>query len=293
MKIYRRYRQDPSPDSPVPQRRGPKYCTHRTDLQTEERIINLRRQGNSRCEIRNILRENAASVPGPTAICNISRRHGLNRLHRLQKQERRKIIMNRIGESVHIDCHQLSEGITVARPGRTYHLPGPVDGYSRPARVEVLEDKKALSVMFATLKAFNILKRQYCPEVEAVITDSEAEFDSGPAAKNRGEHPFERLLMEMAVKHRYTRPYRPQTNGKTERFWRTLKEDFIEDALYEDVDDLKNELSGFLACYNEHRPHSAYREYTACQSLKHVTNYLTFTAMTTTLILYSQFSTWG
>jgi hypothetical protein len=50
--------------------------------------------------------------------------------------------------------------------------------------------------MFATLKAFNILKLQYGPEVEAVITDSGAEFGSGLAAKNREEHPFERLLPE-------------------------------------------------------------------------------------------------
>jgi transposase InsO family protein len=61
----------------------------------------------------------------------------------------------------------------------------------------------------------------------------------------------------MAVKHRYTGPYRLKTNGKVERFWRTLKEDFIEEALYEDMDDLKNELSVFLVCYNEHGPHSA------------------------------------
>jgi transposase len=52
--------------------------------------------------------------------------------------------------------------------------------------------------------------------------------------------------MEMAVKHRYTGPYRPQTDGKTERFRKTLKEDFIEEALCEDMDDLKNELSGFF-----------------------------------------------
>jgi transposase InsO family protein len=167
------------------------------------------------------------------------------------------MIMNKIGELVHIDCHQLSKGITIAHPERTYHLLGLVDGYSRLAWVEVLEDKKALTVMFATLKALNILKRQYGVEVDAVLTDNGAEFGSGPAAKNKGEHPFERLLMEMAIKHRYTRPYRPQTNGKVERFWRTLKEDFIEDALYEDMDDLKNELSVFLVYYNEHRPHSA------------------------------------
>ncbi|MDR2691573.1 MAG: hypothetical protein LBB73_04645 [Dysgonamonadaceae bacterium] len=184
MKIYHRCRQDPGPDS-LSATAWAEYRTRRVDLQTGERIINLHRQGDSRCEIRDILRENAASVPGPTAICNICRRHGPNRLHRVQKRERMKIVMNRIGESVHIDCRQLSKGITPARPGRTCHLPGPVDGYSRPAQGEVPEDKKALTVMFATLKAFNILRRQYGPEVEAVITDSGAEFDSGPAAKKQ------------------------------------------------------------------------------------------------------------
>ncbi|MDR2690851.1 MAG: hypothetical protein LBB73_00885, partial [Dysgonamonadaceae bacterium] len=43
-------------------------------------------------------------------------------------------------------------------------------------------------MMFAALKTFNILKRQYGVEVDAVITDSGAEFGSGPAAKNREEH---------------------------------------------------------------------------------------------------------
>jgi transposase InsO family protein len=64
-------------------------------------------------------------------------------------------------------------------------------------------------------------------------------------------------LPELAGKHRYTGPYRPQTDGKTERFRKALKEDFIEEALYEDMDDLKNELSGFWVCYNEYGPHSA------------------------------------
>ena len=59
------------------------------------------------------------------------------------------------------------------------------------------------------------------------------------------------------MKHIYTKPYRPQTNGKIERFWKTLKEDFIEDALYQNLDDLKDELLGFLIYYNQHRPHSA------------------------------------
>ncbi len=61
----------------------------------------------------------------------------------------------------------------------------------------------------------------------------------------------------MEIKHVYTKPYRLQTNGKIERFWKTLKEDVIEDALYQNLDDLKEEMLGFLVYYNNHRPHSA------------------------------------
>ena len=54
---------------------------------------------------------------------------------------------------------------------------------------------------------------------EAILTDNGREVAS---PTNRSGHP---MLMELGIKHRYTRPYRPQTNGKVERFWRTLNED--------------------------------------------------------------------
>jgi len=44
--------------------------------------------------------------------------------------------------------------------------------------------------------------------------------------------------------------------GCKDGFWKTLNKDFIEDARYNDIEDLKNELIGFLVYYNEHRPHS-------------------------------------
>ena len=52
-------------------------------------------------------------------------------------------------------------------------------------------------------------------------------------------------------------PYQARHNGNVERFLKTLKEDFIECSLYEDIADLKEELLGFLVYYNEHRPHSS------------------------------------
>jgi len=257
MKIYHRYKQNPILSSLIPQKRGPRFTTRRIDIKTEEQIITYRRLGNNRYEIIEILKQNSIFAPSATTIYNVCKRHGLNKLKRPEKQARRKIIMSKIGELAHIDCHQLSKGITIDNSDKTFYLLGLIDDYSRVAWVEVLEDKKAITVMFAALKAFNILKKQFGIEIDAIMSDNGAEFGSGPHTKHKENHPFERLLMEMQMKHIYTKPYRPQTNGKIERFWKTLKEDFIQDALYQDLDDLKEELLGFLVYYNEHRPHSA------------------------------------
>ena len=71
-------------------------------------------------------------------------------------------------------------------------------------------------------------------------------ISSSYARYNKDTHPFERLLKEMQMKHSYTKPYNPQTNGKIERFWKTLKADFEEGSLFNDIDDLKEELKDII-----------------------------------------------
>ena len=258
MKIYHRYKSNPCPEALLPQKRGPKFQKRRTDIEIENMIIELRKLGNNRFEIKQILKKKYTDLaPSETTIYNICRRNNLNRLGKSEKQERRKIIMSRVGEMVHIDLHQVSKGITIAEPDQTYYILGVIDDYTRLCWLEVMDNKKALTVMFATLKAFNMLRMRYGFEIDSVMTDNGAEFGSGEFAKNKEEHPFERLLTEMEMKHIYTKPYRPQTNGKIERLWRTCKEEFLEDSLFEDKEDFKNELLGFIAYLNEYRPHSA------------------------------------
>ncbi len=77
--------------------------------------------------------------------------------------------------------------------------------------------------MFASLKCLNNTQNdQYQLKFEEILSDNGPEF--GPRINNnKNQHPFERMLIELGIKHRYTRPYRPQTNGKVERFWRTLE----------------------------------------------------------------------
>ena len=71
------------------------------------------------------------------------------------------------------------------------------------------------------------------------MSDNGAEFAS---RTQPAEHPFEAMLLELGIKHRYTRPYRPQTNGKVERFWRTLDDDVIEGATFDNLDHFAKEL---------------------------------------------------
>ena len=65
------------------------------------------------------------------------------------------------------------------------------------------------------------------------------------------------MLLELGIKHRYTRPYRPQTNGKIERFWKTLHEDLIEGTTFESPEEIRDELEQYLLYYNEKRPHQS------------------------------------
>ena len=97
--------------------------------------------------------------------------------------------------------------------------------------------------MFKTLKMINTLNVTYGLVFAEILSDNGAEFAS---RNNPQEHPFEAMLLELGIKHRYTRPYRPQTNGKIERFWRTLDDDVIEGATFDNLDHFANELFEYL-----------------------------------------------
>ena len=74
---------------------------------------------------------------------------------------------------------------------------------------------------------------------------------------SRPPHPFERLLLEWGSKHRETRPYRPQTNGKVERFWRTLNDALLDGPTFASLAAFQDELEQYLLYDNEGRPHQA------------------------------------
>ena len=264
-KYYNRYRHARADDALLPDKRGPRWKSRRTIPFIEAKVLELRRKGLNRYEIYAMLKPVLKShTPAPSTIYAISRRHGLKRLSKPMQQSKRKIIKTRAGELGHLDSHYLSKDIIVGAR-RRYYLVSVLDACTRLAWAELVEDLKSLSVMFAALKSINLLNAEYGVRFEAILTDNGPEMAT---PTNKAHHPTERMFQELGIKHRYTRPYRPQTNGKIERFWRTLNEDLLEGTTFESPEELKDELLEYLLYYNTARPHQALGGKTPLQTLE-------------------------
>jgi hypothetical protein len=253
LKYYNRYKHSGSELDLLPQKRGPKYKTRRPVESIEQKVLALREKGNNRYEIYNILKPSLKeTTPSASGIYNILKRNQVNRLSAAMKETKRKIIKEKAGELGHIDLHYLSKA--AIRDSKRCYLVCVVDDCTRIAWAEMVEDCRALSVMFATLKCFNILADHYQVRFQEVLTDNGPEFGIR-TSKAKASHPFERMLLELGITHRYIRPYRPQTNGKVERFWRTIEDDMLRDTFYQTKGELKEELLHYLYYYNHERHH--------------------------------------
>jgi hypothetical protein len=242
----------------LPSKRGPKRPHHRYPAIVNA-IIAARQAGLSRFEIHGKLAPVLKRLtPCPTAIYNICREHNMNRLRSEQKRCKRLILKEYAGELVHFDSYHLPRGLVA--DNKRYYLIGGVDDATRLAWVEVMPDMTALSAMFGGMTILRLLQDRYNVKAKAVLSDNGSEYKG----KDVLRHPFERLLSLLEVKHYYTKPYKPQSNGKIERFWRTLYEDLLEEAEYESLDKLKEELQGYMLYYNEHRPHQSLGNKTPC-----------------------------
>lgn len=254
LKYYNRFKQSGKDCDLLPRKRGPKYRTRRPFQFIENQVVELRQKGNSKHEIVRILKPKLHKfTPSASGVYNISKRYGLNRLNPRMKENKRKIIKERMGQLGHIDCHHLGKAI-IRGQSRKLYLVCLLDDYSRLAWSEVTEDITSLTVMFATMRCINMLQSEYGIRFEEIISDNGPEFGQRQS-QNKMNHPFERMLIELDIKHRYTQPYRPQTNGKVERFWRTLKEDLIEETDFDSIEELHDELFQYMLYYNQERPH--------------------------------------
>lgn len=197
-------------------------------------------------------------------VARIGAAQGLSRLSALEPKA--KIVRYEKaspGEMIHIDIKKLGriEGIghriTGNRQGQSNprarkqgghgweYLHLAVDDHSRLAYSEILPDEKrssCLRFLFNALRFF----RKYGVRVKCVMTDNGVSFRS---------HRYAKGMRLLKIKHKFTKPYTPKTNGKAERFVQTSLREWAYAKAYETSKDRANDLLPFLRHYNYHRPH--------------------------------------
>ena len=238
---------------------------HRVHNRTEERTIEviaaLRRLRFTGPEIAEVLGRPLSTVSG------ILTRIGMGKLGRLGLEPARRYERARPGELIHIDVKKLGRilqpghRITGNRASRRKSGRGSqrkslagweychiaIDDATRLAYVEVLEDETALTAIGFLRRAIAHFT-SYGIHVERVMTDNGGCYRSTVHAL---------ACKTLGIRHLRTRAYRPQTNGKAERFIRTMLAGWAYGALYGTSNERTRALDGWLRHYNHHRPHAA------------------------------------
>jgi transposase InsO family protein len=241
----------------------PRRCTTKTSPKVERRLVELRRRhqlGPARLAPR-------AGIPAST-LHRVLQRHGVSRLADLERRDGRtvrRIETTRPGELVHIDVKQQARipkggGWRVngkaKRPDsrrRGRHRMGyakihsAIDAHSRLAYSEIHPDETAATAIafWRRAKAFF---ESYGITVERVLTDNGACYRATE---------FDKELIAAAIKHSRTKPFHPQTNGKVERYNRTLLNEWAYARPYRSEAARTRALDTWLHMYNHHRHHTA------------------------------------
>ncbi len=233
---------------------APKALANRTDESRIETIAALRRLRMTGAEIAECLEMALSTVSGVLA------RIGLGKLSRLEPPEpANRYERARPGELIHIDVKKLGAikgGLGHRAHGSRRHSPRGggwefvhvcVDDATRLAYVEVLADEKASSCV-GFLRRAVAFYRAHGIGIERLMTDNGGAYRSTVHAI---------ACRALKIKHIRTRPYRPRTNGKAERFIRTMLGGWAYGAIYGSSAQRTAALSGWLEFYNWKRPHGS------------------------------------
>lgn len=253
LKFYRRYvLSNRCVEALIPRKVGRRYSDSiNYTPNVIETLKEVRSKGYNRFDISMILKLKEAIEISPSSVYRLTKKLGLNRLDTRIKVEKRKIVKMACGELGHVDIHYVAKGTVREVGNKKLYIVGIIDDYSRVCWLEVIDSIKAIDVMFASLDILLRLKERYDISFKEMLSDNGSEF----ASKNNPLHPFEKMLEFYGIKHRYTKPCRPQTNGKIERFWRTLEEELLSGETFETLDEFRDYIMGYVLYYNEHRMH--------------------------------------
>jgi transposase InsO family protein len=214
----------------------------------------------------------ASTVHAVLVRCRINR---LSRIDRVTGEPLRRYEHDRPGSLIHVDVTKFGnipdgggwryvgkqQGLrnraatdTDRRKGRvrgprlgTAFVHTVIDDHSRVAYAEIHADEKAAT-------AIGVLERAAAWFADRGVTVERVLSDNGSAYRS---HAWRGACTSLGIVHKRTRPYRPQTNGKIERFHRTLADGWAYARFYESTNARNERLPQWLHFYNQHRAHSA------------------------------------
>ncbi len=241
---------------------APNVIPHRTGEERIEAIAALRRLRFTGPEIAETLGMALSTVSG------ILTRIGMGKLGRLGLEPAVRYERERPGELIHIDIKKLGRiqrGAGHRVTGHKHYNPkrGPrgaerrtvgwefvhiaIDDCARLAYAEVLTDEKASTIVAFLRRAVAFYER-HGMTVGQLLTDNGSGYRSMVHAL---------ACRALGIRHLRTRAYRPQTNGKAERFIRTMLGGWAYGAIYRNSSERTTALDGWLWYYNHQRKHSA------------------------------------
>jgi transposase InsO family protein len=244
---------------------APKTVANKTDARTVELIAALRKLRFSGPQIAELIDRPLSTV------CAVLKRIGMGRLGRWGMEPAVRYERSRPGELIHTDIKKLGRivggaGKQVRQTKRQHYHPRvtdaagvlrqqvgwdcvhiAIDDATRLAYAEVLADEKAETAVAFLGRAVEFFSRHGL-RCERVITDNGSPYISKAHAI---------ACRQLGLRHLRTRPYRPQTNGKAERFIRTMLEGWAYGPIYANSAERTRALDGWLWHYNHHRKHQA------------------------------------
>ena len=237
----------------------------RTATRIEQQIVTLRRE-------RKLGPHRIAALLGLSAstVHAVLTRHGLSRLAWMDRptgQLIRRYERDRPGELLHVDVKKLGRlrdgggwrvhgrdsdqsraARSAPRVGFDY-VHAAIDDHSRLAYAEIHPDETAATCAGFLRRAASFFAQQGIPRIERVMTDN--------ALVYRRSHAWRDALEAIGAQARFTRRYRPQTNGKAERFNRTLLDEWAYQRPFATNTERAAALPVWLHSYNHHRCHTA------------------------------------
>ena len=227
-------------DGLMPRSRRP----HRTSAISKaavHRILQLRRRRLGPARIAALIGLSAKTVH------RVLTRHGQARLPRPRRRPSRRYEKSRPGELLHVDIKMLP----ALRNARYDYEFAAVDDFSREAVVAITtEQTSAAATTFLELVVSRLPYR-----VEAVLTDNALAFTMKHAWHSERLSRFEQACQSLGIAHHLLRPRRPQSNGKVERFFRTVDDECLALQRQWTFTHRNRAVDRFVTFYNHERPH--------------------------------------